>query len=212
MQRLEFVYVGLLTSSLLTFPAPLALAQVDSSSSAVGSQVKSKHLSPGDQVRLTFWRDSLLSGDFAIDENGDVILPILGRRNAISLPIAELRDSLFFQYERQLRNQQVQIVPLIRVRILGGVNQPGLYFVDPTMTVGDAIATAGGASDVGKLSDVKIQREGKTIVSDIGAEVPINEMIESGDQIYVPTQSWLSRNSAYFIGGAITALAIILTR
>jgi len=111
-----------------------------------------KHpLIPGDAIRLAFWREPDFNGDYPVDENGSVVLPILGYRKVNGIPPADLKAILLDEYREQLRNQDVQITLLRRVRILGAVHEPGLYFVDPTMTLGDAVALAGGATGDGKV-------------------------------------------------------------
>ena len=100
-------------------------------------------LTPGDALKLSFWREPELNGQYEIDESGTTVLPILGTRNVTALPAGELKTKLTEEYGQELRNQEVQIVLLRRVRVLGEVNRPGLYYLDATMTLGDAIALAG---------------------------------------------------------------------
>jgi protein involved in polysaccharide export with SLBB domain len=167
-------------------------------------------LLPGDLIRLSGTRESELSGDYQVDETGTVILPLVGTRNVRGIAAEDLKRELMADYRRQLRNQAVQIALMRRVRVLGAVKNPGIYHVDPTMTVADAIALAGGATQDGQLSAVRIIRTGKAIRSNVDRDVPVPGGIRSGDQIMVPERSWMSRNGKFVIGGLLSAVGIVV--
>jgi protein involved in polysaccharide export with SLBB domain len=167
-------------------------------------------LLPGDLIRLSGTRESELPGDYPVDETGTVVLPLLGIRNITGVVPGTLKERLRAAYRQQLRNQDVQIALLRRVRVLGAVKNPGIYHVDPTMSVADAIALAGGASQEGQLADVRIVRAGKTIRSNVDRDAPVSGGLRSGDQIMVPERSWMSRNGKYVVGGLLSAVGIVV--
>lgn len=173
--------------------------------------VTDEPLLPGDRIGVTFSAERELSGEFPVDETFDAALPLLGRTNVEGVGGAALRDSLIRAYEVQVRNQTVQVTLLRRVRVLGEVRQPGLYHVDPTMALIDAIALAGGATDQGRLDDVDIMRDGRVAADDVATANLVGSYVQSGDQIIVPKTSWLSRNAAWVIGGSVSTAAIIVT-
>jgi protein involved in polysaccharide export with SLBB domain len=166
---------------------------------------------PGDVIRLGGSRESEFQGDYPVDETGTVVLPLLGSRNVGGVAAAVVKRTLLSDFRDQLRNQDVQIALLRRVRVLGAVKSPGIYFVDPTMTVGDAIALAGGATDQGKTRKARLIRDGKVIRSGPITTTSATE-INSGDEIEVPERSWFSRNGKFVIGGLITAVAIVISQ
>ncbi len=169
-------------------------------------------LQPGDVVQLTFWREADLGGDFTIDENGSVVLPILGRWNVTGVPTDELKRHLTEAYAGQLRNQDVHILFLHRVSILGAVENPGLYHVDATMTLREAIALAGGVSDDGRTEEFKVRHAQDEEFAEIDPGAAVGATVWSGDEIVVPQRSWFSRNSVTLVGGVLSAAAIILSR
>lgn len=178
---------------LRTYPGPVALA-------------------PGDVIRIAFWREADLGGDFAIDETGSVVLPVLGEWNVVGMPSDELRVQLTDAYAGQLRNQDVQIMFLHRVSILGAVENPGLYHVDATMTVREAIALAGGVSDDGKKDELHVRRADAPDYTLLDPTLSVGAAVYSGDEILIPQRSWLSRNSVPLVTGALSATAIFLSR
>jgi polysaccharide export outer membrane protein len=167
-------------------------------------------LAPGDALKLTFWLEPALSGEYAVDESGAVVLPLLGSRSVTAVSAAELKRQLQADYAKEIQNQEVAIVLLRRVRVLGAVQKPGLYFIDPTMTLGDVVALAGGVTATGKQDEVKVFHAGH----EVGSDLPLSELairhLASGDGVVVPERSWFSRYGAVVIGGVITATGLII--
>jgi protein involved in polysaccharide export with SLBB domain len=86
---------------------------------------------------------------------------------------------------------------LRRVNIMGAVNHPGVYTLEPTMTVDGALALAGGNTPAGKSNDFELRRNGQQIMLKVNANTQIAALpLRSGDQIFVPERSWISRNGA----------------
>ncbi|MGH7542726.1 MAG: polysaccharide biosynthesis/export family protein [Gemmatimonadota bacterium] len=163
-------------------------------------------LKPGDVVRISLSREPDMSGDYPVDELGNVGLPLVGMKQVTGVPVDVLRRDIVAAYEEQLQNQTIQVVFLRRVRVLGEVRNPGLYHVDPTMSVVDAVALAGGPTAGGTLEDVRIVRGGAEFEMDLTQ--PVSEQVESGDQIVVRDRGWWSRNGRYVIGVSIPFVAL----
>ena len=205
--RLTHILLGVLLSVSATPCAAQTVAPVDS-----GRGVLEAPLAPGDVIQLAFWREPQLGGDFPVDESGTVVLPLLGVRTVAQRPASELKRTLQEEYAQQVRNQEVRITLLRRVRILGAVKNPGLYRVDPTMTVVDALALAGGATEQGKLKGVRIYRDGKQVGAPLDPNAHLLPQLRSGDQIVVPERSWFARNGVYVVAAGISAVGIIVAR
>jgi protein involved in polysaccharide export with SLBB domain len=172
-------------------------------------------LRPGDLIRLRIWREPELSGDFPVDERGVVVLPRLGALDVSSQPPESLKAKLIHEYSTFLTHSSIDIVFLRRVQITGAVQKPGLYHVDPVMTVGDALALAGGVLPEGRPDRVEIIREGEKLPGTLSGRMLIGQSwVRSGDQLYVPERSWVSRNPAVIVGGisAVSALIYIVAR
>lgn len=205
--RVMQILSAILLSLPLTPSAGQMVAPVDSSRGALEAP-----LAPGDVIQLAFWREPQLGGDFPVDESGTVVLPLLGVRTVAQRSASELKRTLLEEYAQQVRNQEVRITLLRRVRILGAVKNPGLYRVDPTMTVVDALALAGGATEQGKLKGVRVYRDGKQVGSPLDPSARLLPQLRSGDQIVVPERSWFARNGVYIVAAGISAVGIIVAR
>lgn len=119
------------------------MAQSEAASNASDQMLT---LRPGDMVRVDIWREEELSGEFRVDEMGVVTLPLLGEKKVNGVPVRELRDTLIAEYRVELVNPSITVTPLRQVHVLGYVNQPGIYTIDPTTSLAGAVALAGGAS------------------------------------------------------------------
>ena len=203
------------TAIALVLVAPLSTVHGQTSSATdpgSASGGSTEPLAPGDAIQLVFSREPTLGGEFPVDENGTVSLPLLGVRTVRQRSTIELKQSLLADYAQQLRNQDVRVTLLRRIRILGAVKNPGLYRVDPTMTLADAVALAGGATEQGKLKQVRLMRDGHAVGAPLDLNAQLLPQLHSGDQIMVPDRSWFSRNGGYVIAAGISAIGIIIAR
>lgn len=150
---------------------------------------------PGDLVRVSIWREEDLSGEFLVHQDGTVVLPRIGPFMAAGNTPMELREKLIAQYSETLRNPSIDIIPLMRVSIVGEVAQPGLYPVDPTMSVSDALAMAGGPTSSANENKIVLLRGGDEMEVDLEEKYSIVDLeLRSGDRIYVPEKNWFLRN------------------
>jgi protein involved in polysaccharide export with SLBB domain len=165
---------------------------------------------PGDLIRLKIWREPDMSGDIRVDEDGIATLPRIGPLPVADLPADSLKRILLRSYAKFLRDPSVDIAVLRRVTILGAVRTPNVYHIEPTMTVADALALAGGASPEGKQDQVELRRRAGAIPLKLSRGARLADTpLRSGDELYVPERSWFSRNSAVVIGGVGTAASIL---
>ncbi len=172
-------------------PVQVASAEYDSPNTA---------LRPGDVLRLKIWLEPDLSGDYAIDESGQAILPRLGPTQVTGIPANQLRDQLIERYRTYLNNPSIEITPLRRVSIIGAVQKPGIYPLEPSIKLGDAANIAGGGTTDSKRNHVELVRGSNRYSYDLRADPDkANVSLASGDQVYIPQRSWLSRNATWFV-------------
>lgn len=165
-------------------------------------------LQPGDAVRLDVFREAEISREYQLDEHGIAVFPLIGEKNLLGFAADSLRTTLVVAYSKFLRDPSIQVTILRRINILGEVRRPGLYPVDTTMSLADALALAGGLSASGNAKDIRLIRGDQTLQRGLGQAALIGSSpIHSGDQIVVGQRSWLSRNT----GVAATLFAAVLT-
>jgi polysaccharide export outer membrane protein len=204
---------GLALFILAAIPLPSAItAQVTGTAPAGETQLV---LQPGDVVRVQIWREEDLSGEFPVNAAGRVVLPLLGERQVVGVPFEHLREALMADYREQLRNPSITITPLRRLYVLGEVQKPGLYTVDPTITLAGAVALAQGATPTGDLRHLRLIRNGQVLHERISAESSLSTAdVRSGDQIFVERRSWFDRNSTFVVSAllSLTSIVVALTR
>lgn len=172
-------------------------------------------LRPGDVVRLRIWREPDLSGEFTVGPGGEVVLPKVGPLAVGGVSGDAARQRITGAYTAFLQHSSIEVVLLRRVQVTGAVRNPGLYNVDPTMTVSDALAMAGGATPQGDPKRVQLVRGGEKQSVRLTGSTPIaGSPVRSGDQLVVPERGWISRNTG-IVAAAITggvSLVIALLR
>ncbi|MFQ5550289.1 MAG: polysaccharide biosynthesis/export family protein [Gemmatimonadales bacterium] len=147
-------------------------------------------LQAGDVIRIEVWNRPEFTGQFQIDEGGFIHYPALGTLSVGDLNIGQLRDSIRTALEEIFNRPFVTITPLFRMAVIGHVQRPGLYTVDPTLTVFDMVAMAGGPSAAGDMNKISLFRGGAE--REVAFEQEgirgrtLSELgIRSGDQIFV---------------------------
>ena len=168
-------------------------------------------LVPGDILRVAIWREPDLSGDFQVDQDGTVVLPLLGKLQVDDETWNTVKDNLMQDYLRELRNPSIELVPFRSVYVLGEVNLPGRYNVHPTNdNLAGAVSLASGVTPDGDITNMRIVRDGVIILDGIVGEQRLAELgIRSGDQLFIGRRGWLDRNST-FIASAVLSLSGII--
>jgi protein involved in polysaccharide export with SLBB domain len=165
---------------------------------------------PGDLIRLKVWREPDMSGDVFINSVGEATLPRLGSVQVAGWPPDSLRRFLVSNYAKFLKDPAIDVTVLPRVTILGAVSKAGVQNVDPTLTIADALALAGGPSPDGKQDKVELRRRGARVPVKLSLGMRLADTpVQSGDQLYVPQRNWLSRNTGVVLGGVSVGLSLM---
>ena len=171
---------------------------------------KAAALQPGDMVRLKIWREPDLSGEYDVNSEGFAMFPKVGNVHVAELAPDSVKSLLIADYSRYLQDPAIEVTLLRRVNVLGEVKNPGLYHVDPTMTLTDVVAMAGGVTSQGNSKKIKLLRRGETVESQVSLQSRLADIpLRSGDELRIPERSWLSRNVGVVTAG-ITGAAIVL--
>jgi len=149
----------------------------------------------GDAIRVTVPTDtsSFVNGVYRIDDNGNVILPLIGRTRVTTMTTHEVSHMIDTTFARYLSFPDVRVEPLVRVAFIGGFYRPGLYYVDPELSFWDALAMSGGPQRRDGISRLRWERDGEVLSKDLIEEVTSGQSLSSmgflsGDQITVTTR------------------------
>jgi protein involved in polysaccharide export with SLBB domain len=202
------VFTLLMVSGILNFEGSLSAQSVQPSADSTGTRGL---LRPGDVIRLKVWREPDWSGDFQVLETGVAVLPRLGPLKVTGMSGDALTKLVVDSLSTFLRNPSIQVDLLRRIRILGAVRNPGLYPVDPSVTVADALALAGGATSEGQVNKVVLRREGEKINVKLNKQARLaDSAIQTGDELFVPEKGWVSRNTGLFAAGLSAATTLVV--
>ena len=105
-------------------------------------------LEPGDVVRIITYGEDPLTGEFRVNDQGALALPLAGPVKAAGQTPRELEDAVAGALKKgdMLRKPlvSVEVATYRPIYVLGEVNKPGQYPYQPGMTVVSAAAVAGG--------------------------------------------------------------------
>ncbi len=111
-------------------------------------QAQRYRLGGGDQVRIITFGEDQLTGEFRVDDQGRIAVPLLGGIVAAGLTTQELETELTQKLKagKLLRDPSVSVEVLAYrpIFVLGEVAKPGQYPYQPGMSVLTTVAVAGG--------------------------------------------------------------------
>jgi len=134
-----------------------------SASQANADVMSSYQLAPGDKLKVTVFDEPSLTGEYAINVNGAITLPLLADIPAQGLTQDALAQSIMDRlaaggYVLQPR-VTVDVLGHRPFYILGEVNNPGEYPYAGKLTIMQAIAKAGGFTARASKSAVLLRRD-----------------------------------------------------
>jgi protein involved in polysaccharide export with SLBB domain len=201
----------------VTLAASFALALAVAPASAV--QSNEVILQPGDGIRLEFIPERGALPDstwgarvYDVDGEGVTLLPMAGLISVVGRPFRTIREEVEQAFAREFVDGVVRLTPLLRLAVLGEVRTPGLVSADPTMTLADVLAAAGGLTESADRDDVRLVRAGERDRVQSADEVAADRTpLQSGDRIVVGRQSWAAENMPFLLGAGASVLAAIVT-
>jgi len=146
-------------------------------------------LAAEDQVRVTVFDDTRLSGNYRIGEDGEISVPLVGRFRAAGLTPQGLEQRLV----REFRQRQLITTPAVAVEVqtyrpifvLGLVERGGQFPYQPGMTVLSAVALAGGFNFRAVQERVTVTRTSADGASAQEYRAPRDALLQPGDVVTV---------------------------
>jgi polysaccharide export outer membrane protein len=182
---LSFLFI-LSVSGAITGLPPHALAQ-QAESVPPASAAASYVLGPNDRVRLKVYGEPDIAGEYEVDNNGNVSIPLAGHIRAAGLTTRQLERSIASALSKGIvRDPRVNVeVALYRpYYILGEVKKGGEYPYRLGLTVMDAVASAGGFTYRANENKVYLRRSGAGAEEVYALDAPVP--IFPGDNIRIP--------------------------
>ena len=151
-------------------------------------------------------RNTIADIEYLVQKDGTVRLPIIGKVRIAGLTVSECEDTLEVRYTSQYQDPFVQLrVTNQRVIVFPGNGSDAkvIPLVNSNTTLMEALAQAGGITDRGKASAIKLMRKvnGERVIytldlSTIEGLRYVDMVVQANDYIYVEPTPELSREIA----------------
>jgi polysaccharide export outer membrane protein len=154
-------------------------------------------LAPGFLVSLSVLDDPDFNGDFRIDQNGDLTIPVLGAVHVAGESASDARNQIQqrLQSGQILKDPQVTLTVIqyaaLEVTIIGEVAAPGRYPLLAPESLTDVIALAGGLT-VASGNEIQITHSGKDTESTVvhyskatASKAVQDTIIQPGDTVQI---------------------------
>jgi polysaccharide export outer membrane protein len=154
---------------------------------------------PGDILSIAVWKEPDLQGPVLVRPDGSFSFPLAGQIDARGKTVGELQTIVVDKLKKFISDPvvtvSIQEVKGNKVYVLGQVNKPGEFIVNPRVDVMQALSMAGGTTAFASLGEIVILRRtdaGQQSLpfkyADVarGRNLQQNIMLQAGDVVVVP--------------------------
>jgi polysaccharide export outer membrane protein len=145
------------------------------------------------------WREPELTQQVLVRPDGGFSFPLAGEISAVGKTVEELRRELVERLARYIPDLVVTVAVLEirgnKIYVIGQVNQPGEFIVNPRVDVIQALSLAGGTTAFASPSEIFVLRrdngEQRRLAFNYsavlrGRDLEQNVLLRSGDVVVVP--------------------------
>lgn len=153
----------------------------------------------GDTLLVSVWKEADLQQEVLVRPDGGFSFPLAGDISAAGKTVDEIATLLSGRLERYIPDTVVTVAVTAingnKIYVIGQVNNPGAFVMNPRIDVMQALSMAGGTTPFAELNDIVILRRGTTgqlalrfRYGDVerGRNLEQNIMLNSGDVVVVP--------------------------
>jgi polysaccharide export outer membrane protein len=155
---------------------------------------------PGDTLQVSVWKEPDLQGPVLVRPDGMFSFPLAGQMDARNKTVTELQQELTTKLKKYISDPVVTVsiseIKGNKVYVIGQVQKPGDFVVNPRVDVMQALSMAGGATPFAALGDIMILRRTDTgqqqalpfKYTDVvrGRNLQQNIILQAGDVVVVP--------------------------
>ena len=144
-------------------------------------------LGPNDRIRLKVYGEPDITGEYEIDNGGQVSIPLAGHIRAAGATTRQLEKSIASALAKGIVRDPRVNVEIAQYRpyyILGEVKKSGEYPYRNGLTVMDAVASAGGFTYRANENKVYLRRSGAGAEETLSLDAPVP--VFPGDNIRIP--------------------------
>ena len=162
-------------------------------------------IGPGDEIIVMLWGETQFRQVLKVDKEGFIFIPEIGQVFVVGLNLSLLESKLYRVFSQAYDSLNPQnrtpttfldisignLRPL-RVQVLGELDQPGAYIIDPSATLFSALYYFKGPSKLGSLRDIRLIRNNNQIASIdfydflLTGKKPADQKLQLDDVIFIP--------------------------
>ena len=164
---------------LISTTPPLPAA--DKASIPPPGQTLEFRLGPEDVLDVFVWKEPDLSTTVTVRPDGKISLPLAGELQASGKTAVEIQKDLTARLEQFIKEPVVTVIVKqinsLKISVLGEVRKPDVYKIKNRVTVLDAVAMAGGFTDLARPNHIVVLR--KTPSGPARYIVNLNQLVEN---------------------------------
>ena len=156
-------------------------------------------VNPGDRLEISVWKEADLQREVLVRPDGAFTFPLAGEMIAKGRTVDEIRKELESRLSRYIPDL-VSTVTVIAVAgnsifVIGQVNNPGSFVMNPVLDVVQALSLAGGMTPFASVKNIRVLRRENGVqraydfnYSEVaeGRSLEQNILLRSGDVVIVP--------------------------
>src|SRR5688572_27666753 len=156
-------------------------------------------LHAGDSITVSVWKELELQRKVIIRPDGRFSFPLAGEVQAAGRSADQIRVDIESKLTKYIPEAVVAVmvedVSGNRIYVIGQVTKPGMYVMNPELTVLQALSLAGGGTPFAKLGNISVIRGKGTSQKTLpfrydqvveGKSLQQNITLQSGDVVVVP--------------------------
>jgi polysaccharide export outer membrane protein len=169
-------------------------------SSGHAQQLSDYTLHAGDKLDIDVWKEPDLQKTIVIQPDGKFSFPLAGEFIATGKTVPQVKAEITARLKTYMPEPVVTVtvteIDGNKVYVLGQVQKPGAYTMNPQVNVLQALSLAAGSTPYASLNDIIVVRTSKTGQQKVipfrygdvskGRNLDQNILLESGDVVVVP--------------------------
>jgi len=137
-------------------------------------------LGPEDVLDVFVWKEPDLSTTITVRPDGKISLPLAGELDASGKTATQIQQEVTEKLAQFIKQPVVTVIVKqinsLKISVLGEVRKPDVYKIKNRVTVLDAVAMAGGFTDLARPTRIVVLR--KTSSGPVRLIVNINQLVE----------------------------------
>jgi polysaccharide export outer membrane protein len=156
-------------------------------------------VNPGDVLDVAVWKEEDLTKSVIVRPDGKFSFPLVGELSAVNRTVAQIQTDIGNRLKPYIPDPVVSVAVKsldgCKVYVIGQVNKPGSFVMNPRISVLQALSLAGGMTPFAATNDIMVLRGAANAQHALpfrygevvkGRNLNQNVLLEAGDVVIVP--------------------------